>query len=126
MQHSAQIVTLSAQRLAYGSTPLEPDETRPKSNFPESRVAFSNVRSAKLNTDQTILMPSTDDFGETALKQCKASQTCYPGPRGFLLILSFFIWKFATRSTDRSAESGEKENLWSRPLRISLSWWLST
>ena len=45
----------------------------------------------------------------------------YPGPRGFLLILSFFIWKFATRSTDRSAESGEKESLWSRPLRISLS-----
>ena len=50
----------------------------------------------------------------------------YPGPRGFLLILSFFIWKFATRSTDRSAESGEKESLWSRPLRISLSCWLST
>ena len=36
----------------------------------------------------------------------------YPGPRGFLLILSFFIWKFAARSTDRSAESGEKESLW--------------
>ena len=33
----------------------------------------------------------------------------YPGPRGFLLILSFFIWKFATRSADRSAEPGEKE-----------------
>ena len=68
MKHSAQIVTLSAQRLAYGSTPLQPAETRPKSNFPESRVAFSNVRSAKLNTDETILMPSTDHFGETALK----------------------------------------------------------
>ena len=50
----------------------------------------------------------------------------YPGPRGFLLILSFFILKFATRSADWSAESGEKESLWSRPLRISLSCWFST
>ena len=33
----------------------------------------------------------------------------YPGPRGFLLMLSFFIWKFATRSTDRSAEPREKK-----------------
>ena len=40
MKHSTQIVTLSAQRLAYGSMPLEPAETRPRSNFPESRVAF--------------------------------------------------------------------------------------
>ena len=69
MKHSAQIATLSAQRLAYGSTPLEPAETRPKLNFPESSVAFLNVRSAKLNTDETILMPSTDHFGETTLKQ---------------------------------------------------------
>ena len=67
MKHSAQIVTLSAQRLAYGSTRLEPAETRPKSNFPESRVAISNVRPAKLNTDETILMHSTDHFGENAL-----------------------------------------------------------
>ena len=44
-------------------------QSRPKSNFPESRVAFSNIRLAKLNTDETILMPSTDYFGETALKQ---------------------------------------------------------
>ena len=50
----------------------------------------------------------------------------YPGPRGFLLILSFFIWKFATRSADRSTEPEEKESLWSRLLRISLSCWLST
>ena len=34
----------------------------------------------------------------------KESARDYPGPRGFLLILSFFIWKFATRSADRSAE----------------------
>ena len=68
MKHSAQLVTLSAQRLAYGSMPLEPAETRPRYNFPESRNAFSNVRSAKLNTDVTILMPGTDYFGETALK----------------------------------------------------------
>ena len=49
--------------------PLEPAETRPRSNFPESTNAFSKERSAKLNTDVTILMPSTDYFGETALKQ---------------------------------------------------------
>ena len=69
MKNSAQIVTLSAQRLAYGSMPLELAETRPRSNFPESRNAFSKVRSAKLNTDVKISMPGTDYFGETALKQ---------------------------------------------------------
>ena len=67
MKHSAQLVTLSAQRLAYGSMPLELAETRPRSNFPESRNAFSKVRSAKLNTDVTILMPGTDYFGENRL-----------------------------------------------------------
>ena len=35
----------------------------------------------------------------------------YPGPRGFLLILSFFIWKFVTRSADRSAEPRERKPL---------------
>ena len=69
IKHSAQLVTLSAQRLAYGSMPLELAETRPRSNFLESRNAFSKVRSAKLNTDVKILMPGTDYFGETALKQ---------------------------------------------------------
>ena len=49
--------------------PLEPAQTRPRSNFPESRAAFSKVRSAELNTDGTILMPGTDYFGETAVKQ---------------------------------------------------------
>ena len=62
MKHSEQIVTLSAQRLAYGSMPLELTETRPRSNFPESRNTFSKVRSAKLNTDETILMPGTDSL----------------------------------------------------------------
>ena len=62
MKHSAQLLTLSAQsRLAYGSMPLEPAETRPRSNFPESINAFSKVRSANLNTE--------DYLGETALKQ---------------------------------------------------------
>ena len=33
----------------------------------------------------------------------------FSGPRGFLLILSsFFIWKFATRSADRSAKTRQK------------------
>ena len=58
--------------------PLEFAETGPRSNFPESRNAFSKVRSAKLNTDVTILMPGTDYFGETALKQdiTYLSKTC--------------------------------------------------
>ena len=60
---------MSAQRLAYGSIPLELAETRPRFNFPESRNAFSKVRSAKLNIDAKIFMPGTDYFGETALKQ---------------------------------------------------------
>ena len=53
----------------FGSMSLEVAETRPRSNFPESRNAFSKVRSAKLNTDVKMLMPGTDYFGETALKQ---------------------------------------------------------
>ena len=72
MKRSAQIVTISAKRLAYGSMPSELAETRPRSNFPESRNALSKEGSAKrykLNTDVTLLMPSTDYFGETALKQ---------------------------------------------------------
>ena len=69
MKHSAQIVTVFAQRLAYGSMPLELAETRPRSKFPKSRTALSKERPAKLNTDLTILMPGTDYFGETALKQ---------------------------------------------------------
>ena len=40
-----------------------------RSNFPESRVSFSKVPSAKLNSDETILISSTGYFGETALKQ---------------------------------------------------------
>ena len=44
-------------------------KNRPTSKFPESRNAFSEVRSAKLNTDVTILMPGTDYFDETVLKR---------------------------------------------------------
>ena len=69
MKHSAQIFTLSAPRLAYGSMPLELAETRPGSSFLEWRNALSKVRSGKLNTDVTTSMPRTDYFGETALKQ---------------------------------------------------------
>ena len=49
--------------------PLELAVSRPRSSFPESRNALSKTRSAKLNTDVTILMPGKDYFGETALKQ---------------------------------------------------------
>ena len=49
MKHNAQIVTfLSAQRLAYGSMPLEPVETGPRTNFAESRVAFPRYDQLKL------------------------------------------------------------------------------
>ena len=37
------------------------------------------------------------------------SRISNPGPRGFLLTLSFFIWKFATRSSDRSTVLREKK-----------------
>ena len=39
-KHSAQLVTLSAQRLAYGSMSLEPTETRPRSNFQSQQMLF--------------------------------------------------------------------------------------
>ena len=76
MKDSRQIVSLYAQRMAYGSVPLEPAETRPRSNFSESSVSFSKLRSAKLNTDVTISMPGTDYFGETSLKLNNTSHTC--------------------------------------------------
>ena len=74
MKHSAQIVTLSVQRLAYGSMPLELAGTRPRSNLPEWRNALSKVRSAKLNTDVTIVMPGTDYLAKPHLK--KTSHSC--------------------------------------------------
>ena len=49
--------------------PLEPAETRPRSNdFPESVSRFSKVQSAKLNTDETILTAGTEYFGQTAVQ----------------------------------------------------------
>ena len=76
IKHSGQLVTLSAQRLAYGSMPLELAETRPRSNFPESRNAFSKVRLAELNTDVKISMPGTDYFGAAKQHLNKTSYTC--------------------------------------------------
>ena len=74
IKHSAQLVTMSAQRLAYGSMPLELAETRPRSSFPESTNTFSKVRAAKLDTDVKILMPGTDYFDEKHSN--KTSYTC--------------------------------------------------
>ena len=90
MKHSAQIVTLSVQRLAYGSMPLELAGTRPRSNLPEWRNALSKVRSAKLNTDVTILMPGTDYFGKTALKQDLAYLSTSCGNRAIKNSLHWF------------------------------------
>ena len=56
MKHSTrQIITfLSAKTGLFGSKPLEPAETRPKSNF-LSRKLLSKVQSGKLNTEETFL-----------------------------------------------------------------------
>ena len=43
------------QKPAYGAMPLEPAETRPR-----VESSFSKVQSAKLNTDETILMAGTE------------------------------------------------------------------
>ena len=56
--------------------PLEPAETRSRSNCRESRVSSSKVRSAKLNTDVTISMPGTDYFGEIKPHLNNTSHTC--------------------------------------------------
>ena len=50
--------------------PLEPAETKPRSNFPESRVEsrFSKVQSGKRNTDETKLMAGTEYIGQTAVQ----------------------------------------------------------
>ena len=42
--------------------PLEPAETRPRSNFPKSRVAFTRLQSAKLNTDETVLTQGPEEM----------------------------------------------------------------
>ena len=42
--------------------PLEPAETRPR-----VESSFSKVQSAKLNTDETILMAGTEYFGQTVV-----------------------------------------------------------
>ena len=55
------------QKPAYGAMPLEPAETRSRSNFPESRVAFSRYNQLS-RTDETILMAGTEYFGETAVQ----------------------------------------------------------
>ena len=51
------------QKPAYGAMPLEPAETRPR-----AESSFSKVQSAKLNTDETILMAGTEYFGQTAVQ----------------------------------------------------------
>ena len=56
------------QKPAYGAMPLEPTETRPRSNFSLFEGCFSKLQSAKLNTDEIILMSGTEYFGETAVQ----------------------------------------------------------
>ena len=56
------------QKPGYESMPLEPAETRPRSNFPEESF-FSKVQEAKLNTNETILVAGTQNFGTTTIQQ---------------------------------------------------------
>ena len=53
---------------AYGSMSSEPAETRARSNFPESRVAFPRYNQLKLNTDETIFIAGTEYFGQNAVQ----------------------------------------------------------
>ena len=54
MKHGAQIATLSAQRLAYGSMPLELAESRPRSNFPQSRTEIILAKPHLNKTSRTF------------------------------------------------------------------------
>ena len=75
-------------------------------------------------TSDGELEPCEDVLSDVyVLKHIYSSLTLVP--EAFFYTI-FFIWKFATRSADRSTEPERKESLWSRSLRISLSCWLST
>ena len=63
MKHSAEITATFLCAL-----PLEPAETRPRANFFWFESYFSKIQSAKLNTDETILMAGTEYFGQTAVQ----------------------------------------------------------
>ena len=65
MKHTTQIITfLSAKTSLFGSKPLEPAETRPRSNF-LSRKLLSKVQSGTKH-QRNVFMAGTEYFGETA------------------------------------------------------------
>ena len=65
MKHTTQIITfLSAKTSLFGSKPLEPAETRPRSNF-VSRKLLSKVQSGTKH-QRNVFMAGTEYFGETA------------------------------------------------------------
>ena len=56
MKRSAKLSKLSLsylQKSAYGSMPLELVDTRPRSDFPESRVAFPRYNSTQIPNHKT-------------------------------------------------------------------------
>ena len=53
----------------YIGTKIEPLKLDLDEIFLSRELQFSKVRSVMLNTDETILMPGTGYFGETAVKQ---------------------------------------------------------
>ena len=62
------------QKPVYGSMPLEPAETRHRSNFPQSRVAFQGTIS-KAKRRRNVFMAGTEYFCETRSSTTR-SHTC--------------------------------------------------
>ena len=67
MKHSTQIITFLSTKPAYGSMPLEPAETRPRSNFPDSKVAFQGTISYAKHR-RNVFMAGTEYFGGNAVQ----------------------------------------------------------
>ena len=83
-------------------------KTRPRSNFPESRVAFPRYdQLLKLNTDETMLMVVTDYFGDTAVKQVINT-----------MLLTFNISEVSSNNSDKLSLLANK-HLWTFLLHSS-------
>ena len=69
MKRSAQIITFLSSKIGlwFNAIRARWKQTQIQFSWVESR--FSKVQSDKLNTDETILMPGTEYFGQTAVQQ---------------------------------------------------------
>ena len=68
MKRSAQIITFLSSKIGlwFNAIRARWNQTQIQLSWVESR--FSKVQSAKLNTDETILMAGTEYFGQTAVQ----------------------------------------------------------